>query len=280
MADWLETPEPGIYPDVPAETYHRWDAMSATWLAKLGRMSPKRWKKQRDNPPPSTPDQALGNATHVLAGEPFDFADRYAVAPDCDRRTKAGKATWAAFAEQLDGRKALTSAQYHLASAMAKAVQSNESARKIISGAQAELSIVWIDEEAGVTCKARLDWWQPPLIPDLKTTSVDVEDSAAIQRAIVNWRYYVQAAFYADGARAALNCDKPEFVFVFVDKADVPEAIVYPAGASVIEGGRFAYHKALEVYKNCKSRNEWPGPADVAEEMALPDWVMEQEINR
>ena len=56
---------------------------------------------------PSTPMQ-LVRAAHVLALEPERFADCYAIAPYCDKRTKAGKEEWAAFIEAANGKAVLT----------------------------------------------------------------------------------------------------------------------------------------------------------------------------
>ena len=57
----------------------------------------------------TTPAMIKGSAFHVLTLEPDKFLDQYAIAPKVDRRTKAGKETWANFSSENEGKQILTS---------------------------------------------------------------------------------------------------------------------------------------------------------------------------
>lgn len=77
----------------------------------------------------------------------------------------------------------------------------NEHLRNAFRGGAAEVSVFWVDEN-GVPCKARYDWLKPRTIIDLKkcdNTRNGRPFDFAIRRAIVDYRYDIQAAHYLDG---------------------------------------------------------------------------------
>lgn len=87
-----------------------------------------------------------------------------------------------------------------------------------------EVSIFWTDEATGVPCKARLDYLKPRLIVDLKTFSnpYGMSIDKAIARAMANYRYHVQAAWYLEAAKVYEG--NKEFLFVFQQQGIAPVA--------------------------------------------------------
>src|SRR5262245_8459627 len=69
-------PDPGVYPNVPMEAYHRWNAVSNSRLTKLDR-SPAHLLAYLTEPPEDTKATAEGRAIHCAVLEPDDFVNRY-----------------------------------------------------------------------------------------------------------------------------------------------------------------------------------------------------------
>ena len=215
---WIETPEPGIYPDIPAEVYHRWDAMSNSWLGILADECPEVLYWARQHPRPPTKAMRFGAVLHKLILEPFDFAKDHAVAPVCNRKTKAGKVIWAEFCDAAGERTVVPATGEHgygKASGMAHAVRRHPTALQYLGG-QVELSIVWDDPELKVRCKARLDSWDEPVIGDLKSTA-NAKPEVFQASSLVTYGYHRQAAFYSDGIKVLTGVD-PLFIIVAVMK--------------------------------------------------------------
>jgi len=268
---WQPSPEPGVYPDIAEAEYHSWDAMSASRIWDFMATSPLQFQYHSKFPQLPSQQQAFGRAVHALILEPFDFAERFAVAPTVDRRTKAGKEKWAEFDALSAEREVLKAEDYQTARAMAHAVAQHPDAKQFLSNGRAELSIVWDDADTGVRLKARLDYWRPPAIVDYKTAAN--ASPAGFVKAIWNYGYHVQAALYRDGARAALGEPEPEFVFIAQEKQPPYDMIVRPAGESVLVGGRLAYKRALYDYKRCVETGDWPGYERTFEPLELPAWA-------
>ena len=55
--------------------------------------SPAHYKHWKDNPQEDTQALLFGRAAHKYILETYDFYNEFAVAPNCDRRTKEGKET-------------------------------------------------------------------------------------------------------------------------------------------------------------------------------------------
>ena len=271
----ITPPGPGIHYDVPAEVYHSWDAINATNLKIIVDESPKHFKHQWDNPKAPTEAMRRGSVLHKLALEPIDFNAEYAVAPKCDKRTKDGKAMWAAFEAKSQGRIVIQQDEYELACQQAHAIERHRTAKKFLTGGHTEVSIVWRDQESGVLCKSRLDYINLFVIVDLKTCqSANPEQFA---KSVWNFSYHFSAAMYSEAFRAVVG--KPaSFVWVAVEKEPPFDVVVYEASQSVLERGRYEFAKALHFYKNCRDSGIWNGYSDGLETLELPAWAAEQEM--
>ncbi len=94
------------------------------------------------------------------------------------------------------------------------------------TGGMPEVSIFWTDE-AGIPCKARLDYLKPQAVVDLKTftNQFGMPIRKAIARQMASYRYHIQARWYLD---AALEAEPLSFVktflFVFQQQGPAPVA--------------------------------------------------------
>ena len=132
--------------------------------------------------------------------------------------------------------------------------------------ALAELVIVWEDEETGILMKAKLDYVKGDecVIADVKSSMAgDFANASPVKysRAISNYGLYQQAAVYTDGWQT-LTGDVCSFLFIVCEK-DAPWCTVpYELGEPSIMAGRASYRLALQTYKDCVAKDEWPGYND------------------
>ena len=267
-------PKPGIYPGVSFEEYKSWDAINNSLLEIILELTPAHARDYLDNPPDLTDAFRVGQAQHTLILEPGEFEKRYAVRPECDRRTKEGKAIYADFLDNLNGKTEITEQELSIIRAMDGKLKSKEFIINYVERGQPEVCIVWQDERTGLLCKARLDYYQKQLdcIIDLKTT-IKPASLINVEKIIARFGYYQKAAFYCDGL-FALTDNMPSFVFVFLEKNSPYECRALQLGDNSIIAGRKAYRKALKIYSTCLKSNRWPGWPDEVDIVEMPQWAL------
>jgi len=268
------TPEPGIYTGVPFTEYHSWEAANNSLLKIIADKSPLHARAYMDFPPEPTPAFVFGRAQHCLVLEPKKFEAEYVVAPKCDRRTKDGKALWEAFEKNANGKEIVTYQDYATMCEITKAIKGQVISR-CIEGGEAEVCVVWVDKRTGMLCKARADYAHrgQAIIIDMKTTTD--ASPVAFAKAVANYRYLQQAAFYSDGWKEATEI-LPAFVFLPVEKEYPYAAAAYQVTDEDIEAGRNMYRKALKIYAECVKTNTWPGYGGSVEMLDMPDWWRKQ----
>lgn len=261
----------GFKTGLPHAEYLEADGISNSDCGKI-LQSPAHWMEWKRNPIEPTPQMALGTATHVGVLEPDEFSSRYIVAPDgIDRRTKAGKESWAAFLVEAEGKTILTAEQSSKIDGMAAAVARHPAAGELLDNGIAEVSAFWKDGFTGLDCKCRPDWTTVNTLVDLKTTT-DASPEGFV-RSIAKFGYHRQAAFYLDG-HAALNLPKERFVFIAVESLPPYAVGVYELDEVSLDVGRIEYESALNRFAACIESGEWPAYADGCRTLTLPAWVM------
>jgi hypothetical protein len=235
---------------------------------------PARYRYERDHPPPPKPEYDVGHAAHHLVlGD--DGPDVVVIDAE-DWRTKAAR-------DQRDaahaaGATPLLRADYERVRAMAAALLEHRIAAALFRPGHGapERSMFWTDARTGVWRRARVDWLPDPgnsrlVIPDYKTTVSAAPE--AIQRAIYNFGYHVQAAWYLDAA-AALGLDV-DAVFVFVFQEKVPPYLVTVAqpDTAALRVGYDLGRRAIDTYRECVALDRWPGYSDDVELIGLPAWA-------
>lgn len=271
-------PAPGVYENVPMDVYHSWQAASNSRLARL-RRSPAHLKAYLEEPKEDTPSQIIGRAIHAAILEPDVFTLRYGRCPDdLDRRTKAGKETWERMLNEFGEGNVLKAGDYDKALRIRDVVHVHSSAGKVLKHAEhRELSIVWIDEATGVTCKARFDSLTPGVaggvIADIKST-IDASERA-FARTIFEYGYHRQGAFYLDGA-AVHQLPVAHYLNIAVEKEPPFAAACYRIMDAAIDAGRDVVRGLLKTYATCQALNEWPAYPHHVIDIALPDWAWKQ----
>jgi hypothetical protein len=120
-------------------------------------------------------------------------------------------------------------------------------AHKLIEGGEAELSVISTIEANGkeYQAKARLDYLKDGVIVDLKTSSDASPDG--FTKAIANYDYALQAAFYLDICRAE-GIQANQFVFLAVETKPPYMTGIYEIDPIWLEFGRDEYRRALRIF--------------------------------
>lgn len=241
--------------------------------------SPQKFLYHKEHPAEPTPALLFGQVFHKLALEPADFENEYAVAPQCDRRTKEGKALWAAFQEAAVDKVIVPSEMYDQAMEMVKSLMAVPFAAKLLNGRR-EVPFFWNDPLTGEACKCRVDCinedFSQPIVVDLKSTTDATTE--AFTRAAINYGYDLQSAMYAEGVEANIM-QKPLFVFIAVEK-DPPYAVnILQADELLMKRGYGLYRSYLDTYHDCKVTGNWYGylgKNNQINTLALPTWLAKE----
>jgi len=271
----IPAPAPGVHVDVPFEEYLQWDAVSQSQLGELAR-SPAHLQESIASAEYDTDALRIGRALHCAVLEPGEFTSpkRFGILPDgTDRRTKAGKELW----ESIRGRGAtpIKQAEHDAIRGMRDALFAHTAAGILLrSPGPTERSLVWVDEETGVLCKARHDKHAESVgggvILDVKTT-VDA-GAREFERTIFNFGYHRQGAFYLRGA-AALGLPVSHYAILAVEKEAPYGVAVYRLNDGVLDAGDAECTALLRRFVRCVKANAWPAYPATVQDIAIPDWA-------
>ena len=267
----MTTPITEVRHDLTNAEYHASPAISKSGL-DLIRKAPALYRWRQANPTEQTPAMRLGSLTHTAVLEPHYHYLNTIVRPEgIDRRTSAGKADWAAFEIEADGKEILTSEEMSKLAAIRDAVHNHPAAAKALAGSPAiEQSIFW--DADGIACRCRPDAvTEKGVIVDLKTTRDASPEEFA--RSIAQYRYHVQSAFYSDGYRAAFGEPPRGFVFIAVETEPPYLVAVYVASEAMTQRGRIDYQTDLDTFRWCRDHNDWPGYSGHPLTIDLPKWA-------
>ncbi len=267
--------QPGIYPALDRVAYEAIPGANYSLLKHFAR-SPMHARYEMTHPKEPTDAMELGTAIHTAVLEPERFAAEYVHAPKVDRRTKEGKATWAAFESDHPGRDYLADDEWAQCEGMAAAVRAHPLASQLLYGqGRNEVTIVWKDAKTGLLCKGRLDRFTQfmgwSVVIDLK--SARDASQWAFQAAMARLAYHSQVAYYLDGLRALADMDR-RFLIVSVE-SDPPHGImVYELDDQALAEGRAAYRRHLDQYAECVRTGVWPGYREGIWPLSLPRWAL------
>lgn len=278
----MEAPPPGVYPDVDFAEYSRWNACNFSKLKNM-RLTPAHARWRELHPEESTRQQELGHVIHQALLEPKRFEELFLVAPDVDRRTRIGKATWAEFEERAKGRTVVSESDMECIQGLRANVAAHETANQMLYGpGKSELSLVWVDPATGLLCKARTDrlvefnGW--PFIIDVKT-SYDPASTDNWQKAVANYGLHQQAAHYQNGL-ALLRPLEDGYTRKFawlVCETQAPYLVrVFEADDAALSIGNDEIAKYLRAYKQCLESGSWPSWPQGMDYAGLPAWKMKR----
>ena len=259
------------------EEYHGHAAVSKSDLDAANKSGRHLFDKKNGPPRPSTAAFDLGTALHAFA-LPGESLDSVAVRmPEgLKKTTKEGKAFVAEHADKI----ILNSADGYALDQMMLSLREHPVSSALVKGelpGKSEQSFFCKDDETGLELKCRPDFMlnDGSMIIDLKTT-LDASPKG-FQRSMVNYRYYVQAAWYLDVVEKATGRRPDAFLFVAVEKNRPYNTAVYCADEQMIQVGREHARRDLEKIAKWESTGIYEGYSDRAEMISLPKWMLPKE---
>lgn len=266
--------KPGIYQDIPNESYHAGPGISKSGLWTIYSQSPAHYKFPPERDEDSTQARAakdFGTAAHIAILEPNDFEAKVYRGPEDRRGNK-----WKDAEEycRIEGKTLLIADAYDKVITMRDAVHADAWINGIITGGKPmiEASGYWIDEATGELCRCRPDLYREDLgiILDLKSALSAHPDAFA--RSVVNYGYHAQEPHYSDGW-AALGKPINGFVFLAWEKKSPFAYGVYELPPSIVEEGRAIIRQALDKYHECRKADRWPGYGEGVHELSFKRWA-------
>lgn len=271
LADTATLTRAGLIPGIPIEEYHKGPGVSKSQLDQMAK-SPAHYLASLTTQRKETAAMRIGSIFHGMVLEPE--TTHIAVAPQCDKRTKEGKAIYAEFEANNSRSIIVTADEGEMLFGMVKSVMAHPAARALLNGPGiAEGSCFWFDEQSGELCRCRPDFYREDgIIVDLKST-----DDASLEgftRSVAKYRYAVQAAMYSDGVSAATLKPVHGFAFVAVEKSAPFAVQCFQLDFQSLEAGRITYQRNLLDLADCKAANKWPAYSDKVELLSLPNWAL------
>jgi exodeoxyribonuclease VIII len=275
----------GLY-DIDDQIYHNSPGISNSDMSLFARSAAHYQEIKLGNiRRERTTAMMLGSAVHTHVLEPEKFDSQYVVAPAFgDQRKKENKAAKESFIDLNAGKEIITQSQMDMCRGIAKKVHNYKTPDgfkyikdELLSEGHTELSFFWKDKQTNLQCRGRADYIKNNgVIVDLKTTkSAKPRD---FQKSIVNFRYYVQAAYYLDAVSLITGEKYNDFAFIAVEKEPPYEVCVYWASEDMIAEGRREYRRCLNELESCLTKREFPGYQTEPEQIGMPSWAMSSVI--
>jgi hypothetical protein len=269
--------EPGVYQLDEAE-YHR-DPVPGGSLSFSGAKRllppgcPALFHHERQHGRGNRQTFDFGHAAHSLVlgvGAPLAVIDA-----DDYRKKAAQEARDAAYAI---GEVPILASEHERVVAMAAAIKVHPVASRLFDPARGKPEqSLFRRHPSGTMLRSRVDWLPDStpngrmVLPDYKTCAS--AEPSAVEKAMANYAYHQQAAWYSDMVTGLGLAEDVTFVLVFQEKTAPYLVTVAEPDSEALAIGRALNNKAIELYADCVKRDRWPGYTDDIELISLPPWA-------
>lgn len=244
--------------------------LSASGVKNLA-VSPAYFKWKKENPK-DTGVMRIGRCLHSAILTPEDFKKDFAQVPQCDKRTKEGRAIFEAFQILAVGKECIKFEEYNHVLAIRDSVLKSPKIVNMLSKGESEKTLFF--EIEGVKMKSRLDFLADKFFLDIKTTQSANSDNFA--RDSVKLGYDLQMWIYAEAIRQNFEKDLPCIIFAIEKESNLDYAI-FQLGQEWMDLGERKARKLIKLYKECLEKDEWPGYDKNVQQLSLPAWVKMEE---
>jgi len=266
----------------PEEEYHALAAIGSSTVKDMS-VSPAYYLEQKISRSgrPQSPAFAIGSMFHQAILEPGRENLFISEPEGLDKRTREGKAAWAEFSEQCEGRTIMKKSDYDNTIAMIEEFKTTEAYARMFNGdVMPEVTILGGPESDARKCrfdllKKKSD--EVYIAYDLKTTDAIPQSPHEWQRFFIKWKYHIQAAWYIDvAARAGIEIKA--FHFAVVSKRAPYDHAVVRLSADFLRQGASEAETAYQDFLVCRENNIWPGnfvkSGSGSVEIDLPRWAV------
>ena len=244
--------------------------------AKIILVSPLHYKTWLTAERDESPALKTGRLVHLASLQPDVFDATVRILPECDRRTKDGKAIYEAFVSTLKPSEECIKKD-EMDEVLAVAESAQLGIETIAKGFEAARMVeqTYTAKFGGVNIKGRPDLVlvkpDGAIVVDVKTT----QDASpkAFAKDVANYKYHLQAAFYMQLTGAT------EFYIVAVEKNAPYAHAIYKFDEAAIEAGRALMRTACAVYGDCNLYGTWPGYASTPQILSLPKWAFSDSLD-
>jgi len=231
--------------------------------------SPGHYKAWLTEDKKDSPAFQMGRLVHLAALQPELLAERVAVSPSVDRRTKEGKATFELFQSGLkEGQECVSQDIYEDVIRIAK---SAHDALVALGLTEWQTEMGCVIGMGAITIKGRPDLIAKDangdlVVVDLKTTQD--ASPAAFAKDVANFKYHLQAAFYMrlTGAK--------KFIIVAQEKELPCANRVYTLDEAALAEGNRLMEEAIALYSQCVAFDSWPTYSKDITTLSLPKWAI------
>ena len=213
--------------------YSAYEAAQALNQSTLRRLIAPDWGDADD--PHRLQALGFGNAGHCLLLEPERFLEEYTRNPDGTLSSQESEVplsvgTW----------EALMNAQ--------RSFWVHPEVQRLFVSGHSEVSLFWENPELQISCKGRLDWWNPELgaIIDLKFAQGSGCDYV---RNLVGRRYLdLQLAWYREGMQQLLGIEAQAWVVV-IEKSQPNQVYAHQLSARELASGQQKIAKTIALWQ-------------------------------
>lgn len=275
----------GIYATIDDDVYHSdLASLSSSGARALLSGTPEEFNFSRRTPRDPNRNFDFGHAWHKMVlgkGSQLQMLDPKVVGLKADGKPAASPtstAMWkqAAAKARQHGRIPMAKSDMEKAQTMAGRVFQHRVAARLLSKGRAEHSIYWHDDATGVRLRCRPDFLTDGLG---RTICIDAKSAVSanpkhFQRAVLDYGYHQQQAFYEDGL-AELGLEEVGFVFVVQSKTAPYSVSVCQIEPEVVSLGRRQNRAAIELFARCTESGRWPGYEGI-QPVGMAGWAIKQ----
>jgi hypothetical protein len=265
----VECPAPGIYYDIPAHVYHSWPAIGSTLLKRYA-ANPSTARE------PYIPgdDANVGTGIHSysLQGQDGLDAECFILPISCEGKSGKATAERAEYQEANPGKVLLPPTygpeKIHISKVLTgvdNSLRAHPKVGPILERSQKEVSLVWIDPDSGLACKARLDILDGKIIWDLKKCR---KISGLKWEMDGGLNYRLQSGHYLNGAEEC-GLDPVAFGFIACEAFPPYEVRAFYSDPDKTETAQAEVKRLIGLVKQSVCEDYWPNfPPPVG----LYDW--------
>ena len=226
----------------------------------------------------ATKAMEIGTATHLGILQHEEFIKTVRVAPDVNKRTKAGREEFQKFTEENAGKIILNNDDLERIEGMSEKVLAHPRLSGLINNDSNFIEHRGFFNWHNVFCKFSPDLLNRKtcLIVDLKTAQAG--HFYAFRNEIRQYHYDAQAAMYLYGARQIFN-EKFQFMWLVIEKHPPFQIYLYYPSKRMIIKAFERLESSVKLIAKCYKENKFPGVPVEAVEIDFPDYHYREETD-